>query len=383
MDRNKRNKKKKGDKRNKNLLKKAAIFSFAGVMLLAAAGFAFASALRYQKENSYAALVNGEPISVRELEHRMQADRSQVVQYFREKYNAEDNAGFWEKSYNGETPLDTLRKKALDECVKIKVQQILAQKKGIIKGISYSAFLKELDKENKRRAEAVKNNEVIYGPVKYAEDAYFEDVFAKMIITLKGELEGNEITFTDKDLQEYYETAKGKLFKNQDYIKIQKIYITYVDKDGNVNDTKRQEADIEIKQAKARLEKGGDFKKLAAEYNEEDAAKKNFGEQVLDDASARFVRLDNSRLMEETGKLAVGQVSDIFEANNTFYIIKCMEKHDNGYRPFIEVCDIVKSNYMDGKYDEYIEKLTKEAKVSINEKVYEHVKMGYASRRPI
>jgi len=48
------------------------------------------------------------------------------------------------------------RKKALDDIVEVKVQQILAKEKGIIESTDYREFLKELENENRQRKDALK-----------------------------------------------------------------------------------------------------------------------------------------------------------------------------------------------------------------------------------
>ncbi len=92
-------------------------------------------------ETTVAARVNEEPITARELEKQILAERPAVYDYFKKKYNADDSPDFLTSVYGGEKPGDVLQKRALHAAVRIKIQQILMKEKGVMHDISYAAFL--------------------------------------------------------------------------------------------------------------------------------------------------------------------------------------------------------------------------------------------------
>ena len=328
-----------------------------------------------QRENSYVATVNGESISVKEFRQMIDKGKASIYKYFKDKFGVDGSGNFWNSSYGGESPVDRVKKEAMDEGARIKVQQILARQKGAVDDISYSAFLKKLDKENKRREEAVKKREVIFGPVHYNPQDYFDYLFSNMLISLKEKLAGTEIKFTKDGLKNYYESVKENLYKKENTIIIQKIFLSCVDKEGNISKSKREENSIKIERAKARMDKGEKFETLAMEYNEDEKDKKTYGEQTFDRTTMRYDFMNYPKLKEEAQKLAVGQVSEIIEDNNAFYIIKCIEKGNAEYESFDKVKDNVELKYIDMKYEEMVNKLVKEAKVEINKKIYEWIKV--------
>ena len=327
-----------------------------------------------RRENSYVATVNGEPVSVKEFGYMMDLRKSHIYKYS-ENIEGVDESGRLQDN-NGESYGNRIKREAIDDAVRTKVQQILARQKGVIDDISYGTFLKNLRKENLRRERAVENNtEVIYGPIQYREWSYFDYLFENMLKSVKEKLVEKEIIFTQDELKDYYDSVKGKMYKRDKVVKIRKIFLSYDDKDNNISKAKREEAREKIFQAKARMDKGEEFETLAMEYNTDEKDKKTYGEQTFNKSSAQYDLRKHPDLKKEAQKLSVGQVSDIIEAGNAFYIIKCIEKEEIEYDPLDEVKRDVESKYIDIKYKALINKLMEEAEVKINNEIYDQIKV--------
>ena len=312
------------------------------------------------------ATVNGEPLYLCEFQRQLQKQKSSVAQYFYEKYKTVINDKFWSGSYHGEAPLDIAKEKALSACVAIKIQQILAKKYGIQNDIDYLSFLKEWRAENDRRAQAAKHKETIFGPVQFDENVYFNDVFSKMVIRLKEALRDNTFKITGEEVKLYYDSIKSEFYQKEDVVKIHEIAFCFVDPNGNLDMTKKQQYLSKIKQVKARLDSGESFDVLASAYNEAEADKKNGGEQVFDSESLRKDTVINGKLKQEAYKLDVRGISEIFEAGNTYYIIQCVKRISNGFYPYSEVQEDVQAKYIDLQYNRLVEQLTKNAEVTKN-----------------
>ncbi|BBH21552.1 hypothetical protein Back11_28970 [Paenibacillus baekrokdamisoli] len=345
---------------NKIATKKHLIIGI-GVIIAAAACWV-SLMLIYPREqtDSPVATVNGEPISVYEFNQRMRMNRTRILLHFQTQYGAQETPEFWTSSFDGEVPLEMLKKEALDECIRIKLQQLLARDKGLVQDISYAAFLKQFNHENNRRKAAIKAKEVIYGPVQYSEETYFEYVFSNMQSQLKDKLKGKEIAYTSEDLRQYYEATKAKYAKEA-RITIEKIAVTYVDQDGKVMESRKKEAKLIMQKAKERLEKGESFGELAEAYNETDEEKKSHGAQIFDSSSARTDRKYYPELLKEVSKLGAGQTSGIIEIGNTLFIVKCVEKQNGGYETFNEAKEKVETDYVSSQYESLIDKMVKGA----------------------
>ncbi|MFC5404382.1 peptidylprolyl isomerase [Cohnella soli] len=315
------------------------------------------------------ATVNGEPISLAEFNHWVSAERTEVFQYFQIHYGVrEETADFWTKDYEGETPLQSLKKRALDRSVRAKLQQLLARDKGLVRDISYSAFLKQLTLENKRRAAAVKAKEVIYGPLQYTEAAYYDYKLTNLAIELENKLRSSELAFNEEDLRQYYdEAAKANHYDGKDDTKIEKITVSFVDEDGSVNRTRKTAVKSIMEEVLAKLEAGEDFGELAEIYNENAGDRQSRGAQTFDSASAKTDRKYFPQLLSEVSKLKAGQSSGILEIGNAYLIVKCVERKDAAARDFDEVREQVAIAYVRDRYEAYIDNMAQKATVVLRE----------------
>ncbi len=156
------------------------------------------------------ATVNGEPISIQLFQRQISLNRSVVYSYFHKKYKIDNPSKFWTTQYDKEVPAEVIKKKAIDDCVEIKLQHILAKDKGIIPDITYKTFLENLKQENIRRKKVLTQNGVIYGPEQYTEKTYFDYIFSNMQIKLKTKLGQDTFHISNDELQNFHESRKSK-----------------------------------------------------------------------------------------------------------------------------------------------------------------------------
>jgi len=157
------------------------------------------------------ATVNGEPIRYGELSIMMQRKRSDAVRYFYDNYQAEDSANYWTTIYGKEKPMDWLKAAALNEAVQIKMQQIIAKNAGIVQRIDYIDFREDWMLENNRRKKAAEQKQLIYGPLQYEENAYYEYVFSNMVLQYKEKQRERSGLTVDEAERLYKEQLEQKL----------------------------------------------------------------------------------------------------------------------------------------------------------------------------
>jgi len=324
-----------------------------------------------QSLTMWVAKINGEPISVREFERRVLRNRAAAATYFAQKHQAQDSAEFWTTSFDGEVPSQWVRKKALEECVKIKIEQILARDKGLLQDIGYAAFLQKLDRENERRRKALAAGEPIYGPQQYGEDEFFTYVHNNMLIELKRRLGQHELLPTEEELQVRYQADKDKLYDRGYRIRIWEIEVSYLQREGEPKPLTREAAKAKIEEARVRLDKKERFEEVAPDYNED----KTLLERTMDENSQRTDLNRTPEAREQALKLEEGQASPVFEENDACHILFCLEKDKLGYRPFEEVKPNVAANCVEDKYQALVAGLVAKAKVEINRPVYENTQV--------
>lgn len=324
------------------------------------------------KRDSAVAFVDGEPVTADELRMFMNNLKTEVSTSYQEKYGVSQiDDHFWKKDFSGSSPIQTLRNKALDEAVTVKVKQMIGKKLGLVQDISYKAILNNLNAENKRRAEAVSKNEIIFGPEKFSIDTYFTYYMSNMEADSIQQLMLNEMKPTGQEMRDYYDANKEMLFKHPDYIKIKKYAISFVDANNQTDENKKKKAAQKAEEI------------LAAVKNEQDLTGNEdvkIEEQVFEPQNNLLDSRLFTTILYEAQKLSMGQVSPIFEYQGTYDIIKCLERNDSGYLSFDEV---EKNNPLallkpiaKTKYDQYVESLRKAAKVEKAERKFNRVELG-------
>jgi hypothetical protein len=310
------------------------------------------------------AKINNEPITIKEFNRFINQNRAFVFNHFSQKFSVQDSKDFWTTDFGGEKPVHYLKEKSLNECINIKIQQMLAREKGLVQDISYSAFLKNLKQENEKRQLAVETKKVIYGPIEFTEQTYFNHIFSILIIKLKKVLAANEFEINEEKLRKFYEEHKDDLYKRQDALKIEKLSVKVN------NAVERESAKVQVQDIKKRAVNGEKLIQIA----------QNLGDQVsfnvmkFDDSTAHIDERFNFEIKNAAMKLQPGELTDVSDDDNV-HIIKCIERKNGAYIPFEKICQIVEANCVDEMYKNLIEEKINNAKIEINESIYNSIKI--------
>lgn len=264
---------------------------------------------------------------------------------------------------------EEIQQLALEEAVRIKVQQIEAKKHGIIKAFSYKNFKKQLEEENQRREKALKNGEKVYGPVSFDESAFYDYTLSNTVIKLKEALAGDTFVPAAGELKKLYESKKQR-YKKSDTIKVSQIEISFINNQNDVDEKLKEDARNKINEVKKRLNQGESFAKLAKEYNES----KQVEEFVMDESTARQDANVRAAIKEKAENLKPGTYSEIFEFNGAYNMIKTIEKKSAGYYTLDEVKVEIKARYIDEKYEAYMDEKVQAASVKIEKDVVAKLK---------
>lgn len=323
-----------------------------------------------RNEDTAVAEIQGEPISVREFKLFVDKNRASIFRYFQQTYGAENSASFWGTPFGGETPANKLKAKALQEAVTVKQQQIAAKKYGVMKDISYEGFLKSLLKENERRRSALQNRQVIYGPQTYDERGYFEYAFDTMIGGLKATWSQADLNMSEEQLRLYYESVKERQYKNADTLTLEKLSISYSARTSEEMSAQR----VQASQRMLAIKKDLDQEANGAEkdqYGKSDRIKLVSEIITLDPNSSNKNLILAPLMMETAYRLKAGQTSDVLEEDGAFLILRCVERKEGGYKSFEVNRDLVKSNYVDSKYEEFVGQMLKTVPYTTNKSIYD------------
>lgn len=323
-------------------------------------------------KNNPVIIMNGEIITEEEINQRISTERSGVIDYFYNKYQVEPDENFWETSYEGEIPGEMLKKAAIEQCIYIKSQQILAKGRGLVDDISYTNFLRNLKEENKRRTAALSENQVIYGPQQYAKDSYFDVIFTQLVYELR-EILDEEFICSEIELKSYYEEGvKQGYYHKAGTVEIEIIEISSPkDGDNSNNITKKK-----VEELRKRSLEGESFQLLSTYFTDRGADNISFREQILDENTRREDnRPGNYEFTKEVEKLQQGDISNVFVIDNTYYIVKCIRKSDKEMYEFGQVKEAVTEAVKQQKYNEYVNEFISNADIVINEGGYKMLRI--------
>lgn len=167
--------------------------------------------------------VNGEPITLEEYIFFAQKNKYKVISKFRNDYNLDYHANFWQDNSNGKTPGEVLKEMTIETIVTSKIQYLLAKQYGIIKDISFQSIKQHLELENKQRSNASKQNSVIYGPKQYSLESYYEYFTSNMIIKVKDFMLKNDIITVD--LSKGVQRENNSITMHDDDKNYSKVYV--------------------------------------------------------------------------------------------------------------------------------------------------------------
>ncbi|MEC0243811.1 peptidylprolyl isomerase [Paenibacillus dokdonensis] len=303
-----------------------------------------------------------------EFEKAARRQMSGVLSYFHDRYGAAQTAGFWTSSFGGEVPLRMLKQTAMDDAFRMKIRQRIAADEDALGDIGYTGFLRQLEQENARRAKAVANHEIIYGPVQYNEDTYFEYMMTNATTAVKrGMLADLRSHAEEQTLTAFYEQHKQELYQTPGSARVLTLSVSFLNADHEADPARKKQADSKLRQAEAKLKQGAAFEGIAHTYSDSGAVQELSFNLANDRQNAR------SPVAQTAARMKAGETSGIVEENGSLYLLKCTDKIEPGsaFSKYEDIKDQVEQDYIDRQYEERIRQKLAAAEVKVNESLYE------------
>jgi len=303
------------------------------------------------------ATVNGENITAEEFSLFINQNRAMTYNYFDNKYGIDQySSDFWNSQFGVENPVEYIKETALQSCISVKLQQMMAQERGIIGDIDYSSFKDDLAQENARRKYVKQSGGIIYGPVEYTPKMYYSHVFSQMLIALKRKMAQHEFKISDIELKQEYDVTKIDRFRIRDQIRVKII-------------SPRSKYEIIFTKLLAAVDNSTELEKLIIAHRDQ----VNIHDMLIDDETYNLYSRQNERLLDYIYQLMTGQSRVFTDTDNQLMIIKCAKRMMIGIKPFEEVKEIVRNKWIDDQYEDWLSKLERQADIRVNEEYLEEV----------
>ncbi|MBQ6863070.1 MAG: hypothetical protein IJO14_02405 [Clostridia bacterium] len=109
--------------------------------------FLFCSCAKDEADTTVA-VVNGETVTKEEFDYFKARQRANVINYYISAFDAEVDEDFWQTDFNGTTPEKDLEDRAINECIKAKIQLVLCRENGIYDDISFVGLRQKAENFN-------------------------------------------------------------------------------------------------------------------------------------------------------------------------------------------------------------------------------------------
>ncbi|GAA2500228.1 hypothetical protein [Winogradskya humida] len=86
---------------------------------------------------------------------------------------------------------------------------VLAQEQGLTDSVDYDDFLDEVERENKRRADAIAKGETVYGVTDFSPEEYYTHRLAELRTGLEKKLGDGPLLITDAEVRQKFEASKA------------------------------------------------------------------------------------------------------------------------------------------------------------------------------
>lgn len=100
---------------------------------------------------------------------------------------------------------------------KLKIQEKLAAEKNLWPYARYKDLLADMKAVNNNRKAAFEKNEILYGPIEFTEQDFYDYQFSNAVNSLKKLMEGNEIPVNEALLREYFNKLKQTVYSHEKY----------------------------------------------------------------------------------------------------------------------------------------------------------------------
>jgi len=153
----------------------------------------------------YLLAINEHRISHEEFDFFLKMERTTTASYFGSKYNAVIDADFWERNYEGITPIDHAKDAALRNMIALYAQLDLGVQWGLLwpEEGNFGGFVAELETVNEDRAKMLEEGEAFQGLTEFDLPTFFHYRRAQ----LSSDLHFHQIglnTSTEEELRELF-----------------------------------------------------------------------------------------------------------------------------------------------------------------------------------
>jgi PPIC-type PPIASE domain len=309
--------------------------------------------------------VNQTPVSQAEFIFFMEQERPAVFQFFYEHHRLADGTNFWNQVRGKTTPRLMLQQNTIRRLVREKVEQKVFLDLGLATNISYAALLDRLAVVNQDRQSANARHQVLYGPITYNLQMFYENWKSNLRLRAKEKLATTQMAITEHDLKHFYQ-SNSRLFQSPEKWSLEIFNLDQnsssaemINSPGIAAVAKNIFQQIKTGQSAAQiLETFGKTNSVKLTHEQfDDLTRDRLGELFSDD-----------KIFQQVIGLKKGRCAQLSRSGGHVQIVRYNTKTPASVLPFEQVAELVRRRYVDEHYDQWIAALTKSAKVTFDQR---------------
>ena len=309
-------------------------------------------------------VINDLPVSMDEFNVYLNRNIAGTHNYFHGKYGDYNADHFWRRSFNGEVPIEYLKKTILDHLIYIKTLQKYAMDIDLIPEYDFHDVQEWWGKDNDVRLKKYANGDVVFGPIETSLEEYTDYLYSNLEIRLQEYLNKNHCIPSECQLETFYEQIKNDHFVYTPGIKVEMLIFDCPSFYDKVKIEKRAHI------AKDKMNQGAPMESFVSTRENVQYFQRTFSDTIQiigeenPDHDIKFFAL---QLRENE--------NDVFYSRNNaaVYLIQCRDRLDDQVWPFDKVKSDVVYYYQEREYKNLMEQLTQNADVRINKRRYNRI----------
>jgi foldase protein PrsA len=306
--------------------KKIVAIAIIGIITVAFSGCNMIEKTQAGINNTVLATVNGEKITVGQLEPKMKSAENQLEQQYGSNYASNSDA---------ETQLKQDRQQMLDQLVN---ETLLLQKAKTLKLVpsestinaqlaqQYTKIKSQYKKESDWQTALSQNG--------YTDASLKTEIRNSVIIQKVTDYMNKNVKVTDKQIQDYYNANQYQF--TQQANAVDTIHLAHI----------LVKTQAEAQAIKAQLDKGADFGTLAKQNSTDGSAAAGGDLGTYDQANDDQSKTLDATFMKAALQLKTGQISDPVHTQFGWHIIKCVDRKDYPVKKLSDVSAQIKQTLL-------------------------------------
>ena len=249
------------------------------------------------------------------------------------------------KDWSAETPLGDPRQMTVDRTLAILGEYYavgnLAVERGYLADAGYDAMLRDMERINDERREALDSGAVITGFSHFSAEDYISYRASSLRLQFCSDPENPDYPVTAEEVQARYEADRDNLYQQPDSLELEFVLI-----DG---------ADDALEQTLRSLrEKALQTGDLAAALEELPQLKDCYQQISVTPGSFAIYDRSHGDVLTWAAELQTGELSQVFREEDRLCLIRCLARTDHQYVPLEDVQSIVEQSIRESRYDALI-----------------------------